>query len=1073
LDRISKKIKSVIMRESFIVLMIALLLCAVIGHRVIVSSGIVILAENFEVYSIDALEENYNPYWQEKFQYFDFGIADSVYLYGLFILIGKLMRISYEIIQRIMLLLPHSLAFISMYCLTRRMLLRSAIESPKRLVIIISIIAGTAYTLNPWIAVQPRDIMLRFDYALTPLVLLLFFNVLEYEKNRFTHIFVLSVVVSIIACLRYLMVMTPALILLVLMPTRPTEERSSLPRRLSIAFFVFVCISLLAAGKFLSPILYSLQSRSIPYAEAFHEGMISRAPLVEILSTKVMGSQARSALDDTYSDSSDKLFIIVSLFSFLYLSLKKRRFTGYELYFPILVLITIPLAALKQYPFEGISVWFLTRAPLSNLYGRLLRYSDWNSLPVLVSIPVMVGMTLSELYRRLPRRILVFVFATVSISIVLLCAVSSWPLLTGDLNGYWRASKVPEEYIRLNDIFRDSREDFHVLWTPSYWENKALWANNSGLYYCSAPTCNFDIRSSAKPSYLTEHFYLFDYYNVLGLRPGFRPLDGYSGKNLSRIYEDLNIRYVVIHNDVGWGELSMRLGFDDTKISGVIDSIKKDSVMKHVSDMEILSIFKTADRTSEFKITTPLCVLGGLPAHGAIIDAGIELRNSSLVYLDNAHFGWDAFERLLNVSRALVIKGKTNIALSLIPSAFDNRSIMAPYEYTYKRDHKKSWSRAHINAGIADPYFQQALSTFHLPLWSWEFGYGDNLAFTSAPGADLTMPYDIEEEGDYVLLVRFFANRNGGALSCSVDRRDIRFATYSDRNHFELTMLSRFYLSKGKHTVTLRNVEGFNAVNFICLVRGGELERRKAEIETLIYSKPCVQIHEAETDCIGNNEFQVERNGEASNGLTVRLEEGDTLKCIMEIFKEDDYRLHVGLKGGVQAFIGEQRIDILADELGKKSSPILKMNEGMHELEITPLVSPSYLDVVWFGSDEFGDGIEDWIEVEENTAEIIHQSKKDVSRSALIIEADSPFLLTMAEGFDPLAAARVKNEKISSIPVFGTINGFLVDRTGDNSVEIVFPPQIWAKNGLWISLISLLLMAVYIVGGSLFGYRND
>ena len=1057
-------IKSNSAREILTVLLIAIVLSIVIGYKVIFSKGIVILAENLEVYSLDSLIKNYTPYWQEKFQYFDFGMADSVYLYGFFILLGKLLGLSYAIIQRLLLLSPHGIAFLAMFSLVRHVLSNSPDKPIRKETTTISVVAAVIYTLNPWIASQPRDIALRFDYALTPLVVLFLFKAFEQRERCLRNIILFSLTFSFIACFRYILIILPVLVLYLSIPEGKEEEGHSLRGRLQIVVLILTLFSLLSLGKFLSPVLYSLESKQVPYAASFHEGMIGEASLLEVLSTKVLNSPARRALDETYSDSSYKLFLIVSVSSLLYLTLIRRRLTKKELFFPVLLVFTIPLAVLRQAPFGEFNLWFLTKAPLSNLYGRLLRYADWNSLLIVVTIPVMFGLTSRELLLRIPQRSRAVWLFSLVLATIALCGISSWPLFTGNMNGYWRPSAVPEEFNRVNDTLRKQSDDFHVIWLPTYWENKASWARNTGLYESTAPTCNFDIRSSSKPSYLMEHFFFFDYYNLLGSRPGFRPLEGYAGQNIAEIYKNLNIRYAVIHTDVEWGKISRSMGFNNARIKQVIDFLKSSPGCKSVADDGYLSVVELCPSSQEVRATVPLPVLGGLPVHGAIVDAGVELENASLVYLENAHWVWDDLRRLIQASPILLIKGKANVTLSLIASGMDRENIYAPYKYTLKYDATQTWSRARIQTGVGDPRFQEALWALDLGDWSWDFDYGEGVVFTIAPDAELTFHAKIRQAGAYMLLVRYLADAKGGVVGISINNKEIPLLTESACNGLEWKLLSYLNLTSGKHIIKLRNIYGFNAVNLVALIPAYQFEEWKQKVPELLCNTSCVYIYEGETDLETEGaDIRREREASASNGFILRFGKNSSSKCRLEIIKDGDYRLQFKLKGSLLVTIDNIDLKLNSDELGFASSPILHLDKGEHEVDIAPLKYPSYLDVMWIGPADQGEEAREWLRFEEKPANLSNVEKVSSSRMKLHIETTKPFLLSVSEGFDLLVIAYSNGKKFNSLPLFGVINGFLIDERGNIDIDVRFLPQGWAQIGLWISLTSALFLTAYVI----------
>ena len=1044
------------------VTLVALSLSILIGHKVILSPGIVILAENLEVYSLKSLAENYAPYWQEKFQYFDFGIGDSVYLYGVVTTIGQLLGLSYAFVQRLLLLAPHGIAFLAMYFLLRYILLNAPDKPNIKTTRAIAFIGSVVYTLNPWIATQPRDVALRFDYALAPLIILFFFRVFEQRNKHFRRVALFSLLLSFVADFRFVLIILPTLLLYFVIPKERSDDTPFPKRRFSTVILLFAFFSILSMGKFLSPILYSLHTSKIPYADSFHEDMVGGASILELLSTKTVNSPARRALDETSADASYRFFLPISFFSLLYMVLLRRRPGKHEMLFPLIMIITIPIATLRHEPFETFNMWLLTKAPLSQLYGRLLRFSDWNALPLLISVSVMVPLTVREILGRVSKQARGTYLYLQFFTIAAFCGISSWTLFTGDMNGYWKPSNIPDEFKKANNQFSKERDNFHVLWLPTYWEKKAFWAKNTGPHETTAPTCNFDIRSSFKPSYLTERFYLFDYYSLLGPRPGFRPLEGYAGKNIARIYKNLNIRYAVIHSDVDLGETSPMRGFENLKGEDVIDSLKSSGGFESVVVDNCLATIMMSHSSQEYRATWPFVVLGGLPTQGAVIDAEVEQENASLVYVESAHFAWNDLQRLVQASPTLLIKGESDVILPLILSSIDKRHLCVPYEHTLRHDPLQTWSRGYVQTGVADPRFQETLRVLDLGNWAWDFDYGDGLVFTIMPDAKLAFPINIEQAGDHILLVRYLANAKGGSIGIDIGDRNFLIPTKASCNYFKCDSLSIARLSKGKHPIEIKNISGFNAVNILALIPVHQFAKRKRELEASLDGKSCVYLLEAETD------FEVEntnvcREKEASNGRVLVLDRNSSAKCHMNILEEGDYCLQFRLCGGIEVAIDSTLVELHSDSLGFSSCPIQHLNKGEHQVRIVPTEYPSSLDVAWMGPAEKGKIPKEWLAVKDSPSDLSDVVKINSSTMKLHAKAKEAFLLSVAEGYDPLIAAFSDGKKHDSFPVFGLINGFLIDEQGDVDVIVKFLPQFWAKIGIWISLIFALLLIVCVL----------
>jgi len=84
------------------------------------------------------------------------------------------------------------------------------------------------------------------------------------------------------------------------------------------------------------------------------------------------------------------------------------------------------------------------------------------------------------------------------------------------------------------------------------------------------------------------------------------------------------------------------------------------------------------------------------------------------------------------------------------------------------------------------------------------------------------------------------------------------------------------------------------------------------------------------------------------------------------------------------------------------------------------------------------------------------------------MNSSSPFTLVYAEAYDPFWEARVYKdnrlvEKVRSIPVYGVINGFWINETGNLTIVIRYVPQDWFELGLKISATAFALCIFYLL----------
>ena len=80
----------------------------------------------------------------------------------------------------------------------------------------------------------------------------------------------------------------------------------------------------------------------------------------------------------------------------------------------------------------------------------------------------------------------------------------------------------------------------------------------------------------------------------------------------------------------------------------------------------------------------------------------------------------------------------------------------------------------------------------------------------------------------------------------------------------------------------------------------------------------------------------------------------------------------------------------------------------------------------------------------------------DPTRYRVSVNAKRPFVLALAETYDPLWVASSVDFQVTSIPLYGVINGFAISRVGNYELTIEYRPQQWARLGAILSLGALI-----------------
>ena len=87
-----------------------------------------------------------------------------------------------------------------------------------------------------------------------------------------------------------------------------------------------------------------------------------------------------------------------------------------------------------------------------------------------------------------------------------------------------------------------------------------------------------------------------------------------------------------------------------------------------------------------------------------------------------------------------------------------------------------------------------------------------------------------------------------------------------------------------------------------------------------------------------------------------------------------------------------------------------------------------------------------------------------------IRNATRPYIMSFAESYDPLWVAYVDDSsfnpndfKIRSVPLYSTVNGFYINRTGDYSLVIEYEPQKWFSQAGIVSVAALSLSIIALL----------
>ena len=137
-------------------------------------------------------------------------------------------------------------------------------------------------------------------------------------------------------------------------------------------------------------------------------------------------------------------------------------------------------------------------------------------------------------------------------------------------------------------------------------------------------------------------------------------------------------------------------------------------------------------------------------------------------------------------------------------------------------------------------------------------------------------------------------------------------------------------------------------------------------------------------------------------------------------------------------------------------------------IRVVPLNKIPKLNVVLLYSTEEAQTIDQLFKIKEVPAKTDSNEKINPTLWKVKVNATKPFMLIFTETFNPLWEARVYKdgrlvERIRSVPVYGVINGFWINETGNLTIVIRYVPQDWFELGLKISATTFALCVFYLV----------
>jgi len=722
--------------------------------------GYIYLAEEFEVFTPQQFLGVSYPLWNEELGRFPTSDAFKLYYYLILYAIGEVF--GYKVLQGLALTLPISLSFVSTYVLTRYIF-----GNP-----LASLIAGFVYAVNPWVATNPRHLVMRIEYALFPL---LFFFIIKYlDTRQYKYIIYSALILGAIYTVRsWILFLLYSSILLLL---HTAYKRNTTP----LLFLLTHPIALLLAAPRIIPSIYYMLNTPQYTTLVYIPNPITAFEYLTTYTYTYPGAD----FSLTYIDSTHYLFGIVASVAITVALISKHTKV---LYFVVLYVTGF---VLSTHPIET-DIFFL---------DRLLRRGYWNAMIAPLAVSVALGYLINQRYGKY-----------IALIVVVVVAISAWPVFTGDMAGYWYPASPSLEYLKAKEMLENT--EGLVMWLPYIGDFRATWSAQTGPSEVSAPTGHVEVRGIGAPAIEWRAYYPLLYFNPLNGTNYFQPFDIFHG-DLAYIYRLMGIKYIGIVYDRQWSTYAQISGISNERLKATAEKLatQKDIIPlfigHHLALLEVKNsgscsvrypLFCLCDLAElarllfRFRHNTPAVIL---PQPGLNITY---ILKQSYVYTQNMT------ELLLYVS-------------SHLPTS----RIIAPFFIIPGGDPQKTWAKAPFAAYSTSPEFFNYLYRKGVTNWSWQSDYGYGVVYTESAKK---FSLEIKAETESLLAIRVLKCTVCGAVEVHVDNRHI-FTIDTQDNTTSFTWFLVTTLNQGLHNVEIKP-RGLTVLNVVVVIPKKNLEKAR------------------------------------------------------------------------------------------------------------------------------------------------------------------------------------------------------------------------------------------------------
>lgn len=629
---------------------------------------------------------------------------------------------------------------------------------------------------------------------------------------------------------------------------------------------------------------------------------------------------------------------------------------------------------------------------------------------------------------------------------VLAFPLFAWPSFSGDFGGALDPVPLPPEMLAANGWLEAQEGDFKVNWMPVTNGRELSWnPRPSGSVYTSL---------SSRPSIATNWnrhpvlYYSYAYDSVSNDRLG----------DLGQLLSVLNTRYVAYHDDVvtthvheGVEPVAVLIESGEQDLTEKIDEQRdmrvawtRGAITIYEAELYEAGVFAPASR---FLATGDLTLLASLSSLGSVDLGELGLYFDSSRDRGRLTGDWDGL--------LLGLDAIDDLAISFLPV----ERLISPAAYTSHGSVTDAWSRFDIYQFD----WQSVLRDHYVYQWAYDYGQA-MVAHTAAAGelesdVSFSVPVVIADDGTYHLLARYLEHPLAGSLSVAVDGESaVDVVAANLVAGFRWNDVGSLPLTAGEHRVEFANRDGFMVLNALAVLEETELARLLEQVDQLAASTPSLYVLEVERDFDPGDALPSRETTQLSGGRGLELDSGTPISTTVSLVAGGDYSLWVRASlpvssAPITATLGNEELVLESGFLGEELIWLTEPTPSLPKGELTVTLQsagPAVVDVVLLDSGEPSESPGALLTSDSVPPSVTYQ-RIDPTRYRVLVQTERPFTLALAETYDPLWEAYGADFRVSSIPLYGVINGFTLDRTGTYEVTVEFQAQQGARLGAILS----------------------